>query len=121
MNAVAFARLQGQEHAPHALLSIAFVLTLTGNVEKHQVWFFRYEAYLIAMGLFVMPGALPTIWREGRRGWGVGRENLPAVCALAVLGAFPLAGLMNRAGDAIPQVPGRSGTSTKSRRRWGSS
>ncbi len=67
--------------------------------------FYRYEAYLVALGLLSIAGAMAGQWHLPRGASRFSRERLPATCALALLCAFPLAGLLNRAADAFLQVP----------------
>jgi hypothetical protein len=67
--------------------------------------FYRYEAYLVAMGLLAIAGTMAGQWRLTPGAWRFRRERLPAQCALVLLCAFPLAGLVNRAADAFLLVP----------------
>jgi hypothetical protein len=64
-------------------------------------WFFRYEAYLVFLGIFLIAGASIHAWRDG---W-LRREPRLRLLALAILAFFPAAALSDRALDAATQVP----------------
>jgi hypothetical protein len=69
-------------------------------------WFFRYESYLVALGLVVLAITAPRIvWFRQLMAAGRGHTRLPsylAAAALAALLGFPL---ISRAGSALIDTP----------------
>lgn len=70
-------------------------------------WFYRYEAYLVFLGIFLVAGALVSARVSGapRRSGSRGRIFLPGRLALLLAVLFPVAALSDRALDAELQVP----------------
>jgi hypothetical protein len=99
MALLAFARLPAGPRATHGLFVIAALLHMqfadTG-------WLYRYEAYLVALGLLALAKSLPNDgawWRRVARGAGI---NAAAVAMLAVLVGSPL---VQRAVRALGETP----------------
>lgn len=89
---------------PQNLLIVFLGTTLLHMQFAKTGWFYRYEAYLIALGIVAIGISLPELWRRmppARRGVA---ESLPAsACALAAVVA--VGGLMERGIRAMGETP----------------
>jgi hypothetical protein len=96
---------QGQLWAHAPVMSIIFIATTFLQMQfSRNEWFYRYEAYLVALGLFVI-GVYLTESLAGKLERGIDRRALPRYIALGLIFLLLLPVLVLRGFESLKYTP----------------
>lgn len=96
---------RGSFWKPDNLTNVAFAGTLILHIQFASTgWFYRYEAYLVAFGVYAIATGLAesSLWREAWQGWGDRSFRALAILLLFIFATYPLRA---RAARSLEQTP----------------
>ena len=91
---------------PQYVLAGMFIFTALSHLIFGRIgYFFRYEAYLVVMGILTLAALLPECWKSLTQGSMTSGKRFLSVCFIILCICTPAVPLIGRMWDAFVQTP----------------